>query len=88
MGVSAPADYEGKPVLKIEFQPAEQPVSAAQLKEILPVKLNTPLRLAEVRSAIERLYATGRYSDIAVACPDVKSSHWGSSASTMRKLIP
>lgn len=65
-GVSAPADYEGKPVLQIEFQPAEQSISAARLKEILPVKLNAPLRLAEVRSAIERLYATGRYADIAV----------------------
>ena len=66
LGVSAPSDYEGKPVLKIEFRPAEQPLSAARLNEILPVKLDAPLRLAEVRSAIEQLYATGRYAGIAV----------------------
>ena len=64
--MSAPSDYEGKPVLKIEFRPAEQPLSAARLNEILPVKLDAPLRLAEVRSAIEQLYATGRYAGIAV----------------------
>lgn len=64
--MSAPSDYEGKPVLKIEFRPAEQPLSAARLGEILPVKLHAPLRLVEVRSAIERLYATGRYTGIAV----------------------
>ena len=66
LGVSAPSDYEGKPVLKIEFRPAEQPLSAGRLNEILPVKLDAPLRLAEVRSAIEQLYATGRYAGIAV----------------------
>lgn len=62
----APSDYEGRPVVKIEFSPEEQPLTRTYLLEILPIKVNAPLRLGDVRGAIERLYATGRYADIAV----------------------
>ena len=51
---------------EIHFLPEQQPYPARQLLEILPVKLNQPLRLAQVREAIERLYVTGRYADIQV----------------------
>jgi outer membrane protein assembly complex protein YaeT len=64
--MAAPEDYEGQPIRAIEFQPEKQPYSADYLRGILPLKLEAPLRLAEVRTAIERLYATGRYEDIAV----------------------
>lgn len=58
--------YEGQRVEKIEFQPAEQPLADSVLREILPLKPGAPLRASEVRAAIERLYATGRYQDIVV----------------------
>ena len=64
--MAAPEDYEGQPIRAIEFQPEKQPYSAEYLHGILPLKIDAPLRLAEVRTAIERLYATGRYEDIAV----------------------
>ncbi len=62
--LGADSAYEGLPVLKIEFSPERQPLTADYLSEILPVKPAAPLRLADVRAAIERLYATGRYEDI------------------------
>ena len=58
--------YEGKTVGRILFTPREQPVDPEELYRILPVRERTPLRLDDVRAAIERLYATGTYSDIQV----------------------
>jgi outer membrane protein insertion porin family len=60
------ADYEGKQILNIRFSPAEQPLEASELHDILPLKMNQPMRMADVRAAIDRLFATGRYSDIQV----------------------
>lgn len=58
--------YEGKTIGRILFSPREQPVDPEELYRILPVREKTPLRLAAVRAAIERLYATGNYADIQV----------------------
>jgi outer membrane protein insertion porin family len=61
---AAPEDYEGKPIRTIEFDPPQQPYSQEYLDEILPVKAGATLHLIDVRAAIERLYATGRYADV------------------------
>ena len=58
--------YEGKQILTIQFEPKEQPLDPSELHDILPLKLDQPLRMADVRSSIERLFATGRYADIQV----------------------
>jgi outer membrane protein assembly complex protein YaeT len=69
--VAAPEDYQGKPVRGIEFLPEKQPYTREYLDQMLPLKINAPLRLADVRAAIGKLYATGRYADIQVdARPD------------------
>lgn len=58
--------YEGRRIASIQFSPADQPVDAEELHEILPVKINGLLRLRDVRAAIQRLFATGEYEDIQV----------------------
>src|SRR5215472_10827573 len=58
--------YEGKEIANIQFVPATQPVDPMELFEILPVKRGEPLRISNVRAAIERLFATGRYADVQV----------------------
>ena len=58
--------YEGQPIADIQYVPAEQPLTAAELADIVPLKKGAPLRLADVHAAIERLYATGAYEDIQV----------------------
>jgi outer membrane protein assembly complex protein YaeT len=58
--------YEGKEILTIQFEPKEQPLEASELHDILPLKPGEPLRMADVRASIERLFATGRYADIEV----------------------
>ncbi len=58
--------YEGRPIVDIQFDPEKQPLDTAQLKALLPVRAGQPLRAEEVKDAIQRLYATGEYADIAV----------------------
>src|SRR3977135_75051 len=60
------ASYEGKTISRIVFVPSDQPLEAEEIHRILPVKGRAPLRLDQVRSAIDRLYATGTYADIQV----------------------
>ena len=56
--------YEGMTITNIQFDPPDQPLEAAELHDILPVKMGQPAHITDVRSAIERLFATGRYADI------------------------
>jgi outer membrane protein insertion porin family len=58
--------FEGLPVRTIVFEPRDQPVEASELHQILPLHMNEPLRMADIRASIERLFATGRYADIVV----------------------
>jgi outer membrane protein assembly complex protein YaeT len=58
--------YEGKEIVTIQFVPREQPLEPSELYDILPLKQKRPLRMADVRAAIERLFATGRYADVQV----------------------
>ena len=66
--------YEGKNIVNIQFDPVEQPLAPSDLNAILPLQRGQPLRLADVRASIERLFATGRYTDIQV---DAEASNDG-----------
>jgi outer membrane protein insertion porin family len=58
--------YEGLNVVNIQFDPMNQPLEPSELFAILPLKRGQPLRPADVRGSIDRLFATGRYTDIQV----------------------
>ncbi|MGB7762987.1 MAG: BamA/TamA family outer membrane protein [Bryobacteraceae bacterium] len=60
------ASWEGKRIAAIQFDPVQQPLDPAEINQMLAVKRNQPLRLADVRASIERMFATGRYADIQV----------------------
>jgi outer membrane protein assembly complex protein YaeT len=62
---SAPEDYEGRRIVAIRFEPAQTLVED-DLREVLPFKESDPLRAETVRDALERLYSTGRFEDLAV----------------------
>jgi outer membrane protein insertion porin family len=65
--LSAAADeYEGKPIASVQFDPATQPLTFEQLMAMLPLRIGQPLRGSDLRGAIQRLYQTGEYTDIAV----------------------
>jgi outer membrane protein insertion porin family len=58
--------YAALNVTTIQFRPETQPLEAAELHKILPLKIGEPLKIATVRASIDRLFATGRYADIQV----------------------
>jgi outer membrane protein insertion porin family len=60
--------YEGKRIADIQFSPPEkdQPLASFDLRHAITLKKGTPLRMADVRDTIEKLFATGRYEDIQV----------------------
>jgi outer membrane protein assembly complex protein YaeT len=62
--LAPPETYEGRPVAAVRWDPPTQPVARDDLARILPIEPGTPLRLAVVRDAIKKLYATGNYSNI------------------------
>src|SRR3954453_11429657 len=68
------AEYEGRPISEVRYEPRSQPVAAPDLARLVTFQSGTPLRVSEVRDAIKRLYATGEYSNIEVeAVPDGNS---------------
>ncbi len=66
-----PSEFEGKPIRRIDFDPPSQPMSRDELDRLLPFHIGDPLHTDAVRGALDKLYATGRYSDISIdAQPD------------------
>ena len=64
--VGQESKYTGRRIATIQFVPKEQPLEAAEIKAILPLKIGETLSMSKVAAAIERLFATGRYEDIQV----------------------
>ncbi|MCC6538071.1 MAG: hypothetical protein IT162_11000, partial [Bryobacterales bacterium] len=63
---SAVEDYRYLPIVSVQFAPVEQPYDEAQLRSILGLADRAPLDPLQVREAIQRLFATGRYQEIRV----------------------
>jgi outer membrane protein insertion porin family len=64
---AASQSYEGRPVSAIVFDPAEQSLDSRELNDkVAAVSIGQPLRMVDIRKAIEALYDSGRYEDIQV----------------------
>ena len=61
-----PANYDGRRIAAIQFEPARQPFHLDQLKTILGLTEGRILKAGDIQAAIQRLYSTGDYADIAV----------------------
>ena len=58
--------YEGRPIVDIQFSPPEQPLASTDLEQAITLKKGVPLRMADIRESMQRLFATGRFEDIQV----------------------
>jgi outer membrane protein insertion porin family len=65
--LSLPREYEGRPIEQIRFEPSVQPISRNDLDKLVSFQPGAPLKLADIRDAIKRLYATGEYQDVEVS---------------------
>ncbi len=60
------ADFAGKRVVQIRFEPPVQPVPTSELKSQLPLQEGDTFTTPAIRRSIESLFRTGRYEDISV----------------------
>jgi outer membrane protein assembly complex protein YaeT len=58
--------YEGQRIIDIQFQPADQPLTNQQLMKRLPFRPGSIFEERNLRLAIQNLFASGRFSDLAV----------------------
>ncbi len=63
--------YEGMHIANIEFQPEDQPLSQTELERRLPFHVGSEFHQSEMRQAIQNLFASGRYADLAVDATEV-----------------
>src|SRR5712692_3514456 len=65
-GASGPTSkFEGKSIVDVQFS-TPQPLDAADLAKAQPLKKGQLLHAEDVAHAIDGLFATGRFADIAV----------------------
>jgi outer membrane protein insertion porin family len=64
---SSAAAYEGQVVGRIDFDPPDQPIPRDRLDRLLPIHPGDRLKLADVHTAIQNLYQTGRFANISIS---------------------
>ena len=74
LAAQASDTWEGRQVSLISFDPADQPLPRPELDRLVAFHPGDRLQPASIRDAIQNLYSTGRYTDIAV---DVRQSGEG-----------
>jgi outer membrane protein insertion porin family len=62
--------FDGQPIVDISFEPASQPYSIEHLHEIMPLKKGAIFHQRDLAPAIQALFSTGRFADIAVDAID------------------
>lgn len=63
---AANGTLEGRRITTVGFSPANQPLTNDELERITPIRAGDTYHAALIREAIQKLYSTGRYTDIAV----------------------
>jgi outer membrane protein assembly complex protein YaeT len=63
---NAGTSLDGRTILRILYNPVEQPLPRDEIDRLVPLRIGAPLDMDNVRSAIRRLYETGRYTDVAI----------------------
>jgi outer membrane protein insertion porin family len=63
---AGPESWEGRTIVAIVRDPPQQPLEQGEFDERLGLRIGAPLALADVRTAIDALYRTGRYHDISI----------------------
>ncbi len=58
--------YEGQRIVDIQFEPADQPLSQSELNHKLPFHDGSVFHERDLRLAIQHLFASGRFADLAV----------------------
>ncbi|MEO8049847.1 MAG: BamA/TamA family outer membrane protein [Acidobacteriota bacterium] len=57
---------EGRMIGRIDFSPPDQPLPRPELDRLLPLHVGSRLRQDDVRQALQKLFDTGRFSDVSI----------------------
>ncbi len=60
-----PSTFEGRQIVDIEYSPAGI-LDPRDLERLQTLKKNSPLRMADVSKAVDRLFSSGRFQDVVV----------------------
>lgn len=63
---TAQDNFDGRTITRILFYPSQQPYPEAELLKILPLKTGSVFEEQQLPSAIQALFSTGRFANIAV----------------------
>jgi outer membrane protein assembly complex protein YaeT len=58
--------YEGRPIVSLEFEPEDQPLAKDDLAGRVPFHAGSIFHERDLRAALQHLYSSGRYADLAV----------------------
>ena len=58
--------YEGRNIVSLDFEPEDQPLTKADLEKRVVLHVGSPFHESDLRAAIQNLYSSGRYADLAV----------------------
>jgi outer membrane protein insertion porin family len=58
--------FEGRTIGRIDFNPPDQPLPRPELDRLLPLHTGNPLRQMDVEQALQKLFDTGRFSDVSI----------------------
>ncbi len=65
--------YEGRNIVSVEFEPEDQPLTKADLEKRTSLHVGSPFHESDLRAAIQNLYSSGRYADMAVDASEAGS---------------
>src|SRR6185503_16117682 len=64
--IDAPANFEGRIIARIDFEPPNQPLPREELDRLLPLRPGSPLNSSDVHQALQNLFETGRFADVSI----------------------
>jgi outer membrane protein insertion porin family len=62
--------YEGRAIMSVEFEPEDQPLTKEELGKRVPLRAGSIFHERDLRAALQNLYSSGRYADLAVDARD------------------
>ncbi|HEV8147354.1 MAG TPA: BamA/TamA family outer membrane protein [Bryobacteraceae bacterium] len=75
--------FDGRTITRVEFEPPDQPLPRDELDRLIPLRSGLPLNAEDVRIAIQKLYSTGRFTNVVV---DVEPAENGVSLRIITEL--
>ena len=60
------ANFEGRMIARIDFNPPNQPLPRDELDRLLPLRSGSALQQEDVHKALQKLFETGRFADVSI----------------------